>query len=270
MRYLVILSFFLLSMGLVDQDKDGHYRRVKNTNFGKGEHLKYYAHYGFIRAAEGEVFTDEDIVEMNGRPCYKMSVYAKTTTFFDVIAKVRNEYGTYIDTTSILPQKFYRYVDEGSYKRNEIMDYDHENDSLFVHTLDLKTRELVRTDPYAVPDNIQDMVSGMYYLRTMDFSNLSSGDTLSIDGFFKNKLYDFKIIFDKKEVIKTKLGKIRAIKIRPIMPNSPIFDGKDSVEIWLSDDANKVPLKVKSALFVGAIELDIKLATGLKHPLNKV
>lgn len=269
MRNLVVILFSLLLIAAAPQNKH-HYREVKNTSFTRGEHLTYYAHYGWITAAHGEVIMDEDISSINGRPCYKVDVFGKTTKFFDVIAKVRNHWGTYIDTTSIIPQKFYRYIDEGSYKRNEMMEYDHENDSLFVHTLDLKTRELERTDPYAVKDNIQDVLSGFYYLRTVDFSNLSVGELISINGFYKNKAFDFKIRYEGKDVIKTKLGKIKAIKIAPVMPNNSVFDGENSIHLWLSDDENKIPLRVKTEMFIGSIKLDILTAEGLKNPLNKV
>ncbi len=262
-----LVSFVLMAAG---PKKYNYYRTIDNRTFGGGEHLKYYAHYGFIKAAEGEVFVDRRIASVNDRPCYKVDIYGQTTSFFDVIARVRNHWGSYIDTAAIIPQKFYRYIDEGEYKRNEIMEYDHKNDSLFVHVLDRETRQLDHIERYAVPDNVQDVVSGFFYLRTIDFNRHTPGDTLAIDGFYKNKVFDFKVRYVGKETIKTKLGKIRAIKIAPVMPKNSVFDGKDSIHLWLSDDDNKIPLKVRSEMFVGAIELDIKYASGLKNPLNKI
>lgn len=269
MRYWAIILLFLM-LTAATHSPEGHYRQVPNKNFSQGEHLKYYAHYGFIKAAEGEMIVDHNISTVNNRPCFKVDIYGKTTSFFDVIAKVRNHWGTYIDTAAIIPQKFYRYIDEGSYKRNEIMEYDHKKDSLFVHVLDRETKRLDRIVPYAVPDNIQDVVSGFFYLRTIDFSKLLPGDTVAINGFYKNKIFDFKIRYEGRDVIKTKIGKIRALKIAPIMPENSVFDGEDSVHAWLSDDDNKIPLKVRTDMFIGAIELDIKYASGLRNPLNKI
>ena len=270
MKCFGIILFCSLFIAAAPQTKDDHYRIVKNTSFTNGEHLTYYAHYGWITAAEGEVITDENISSVNGRPCYKVDVYGQTTKFFDVIAKVRNHWGTFIDTAAIIPQKFYRYIDEGSYKRNELMEYDHENDSLFVHTLDLETIKLKRIDPYAVKDNIQDVLSGFYYLRTVDFDVMSTGEIISINGFYKNKAFDFKVRYEGKDEIKTKLGKIKALKIVPIMPENTVFNGENSITIWLSDDKNKIPLRVKTEMFIGSIKLDISSATGLKNRLNKV
>ena len=58
--------------------------------------------------------------------------------------------------------------------------------------------------------------------------------------------------------MKTKLGTIRAIVLSPIMPENGLFDGENSIKVWISDDQNKVPLKVKAQMFVGAVEVDIQ------------
>jgi hypothetical protein len=68
-----------------------------------------------------------------------------------------------------------------------------------------------------------------------------------------------------KGMVKTKFGKIRAFKITPMMPKNKLFDGEESIRIWVSDDANKIPVKVEVDLFVGAIELDIRNYRNLKH-----
>ena len=42
------------------------------------------------------------------------------------------------------------------------------------------------------------------------------------------------------------------------MPENKLFNGQDAIKVWLSDDEDKIPLKVKAEMFIGAIEIDIK------------
>ena len=42
------------------------------------------------------------------------------------------------------------------------------------------------------------------------------------------------------------------------MPENSLFDGENSIRVWISDDINKVPLKIKANMFVGAVEVDIE------------
>ena len=70
-------------------------------------------------------------------------------------------------------------------------------------------------------------------------------------------MYDFKVVYKGKETVKTKLGKFSAFKMTPMMPENKIFSGKNAITFWMSNDSNRVPLKIRAKMFVGAIEVEI-------------
>lgn len=109
------------------------------------------------------------------------------------------------------------------------------------------------------------MVSGYYYIRTLDFSKIPEGEVVTIDAFFDEERYDFKIRYVGKETLRTKLGKFNAIVLQPLLPKNGLFTGEDAIKVWISDDANKIPLKVKASMFIGAIEIDIKRISGARN-----
>jgi hypothetical protein len=41
------------------------------------------------------------------------------------------------------------------------------------------------------------------------------------------------------------------------MPKNKLFRGDKPVTIWISDDKNKIPLKIKARLMVGSLNMDI-------------
>ena len=233
------------------------YRKLSNDSFSRGEVMKYRAFFGFITAGEGTMRIQNNIRTVNGRKCYKIDVFGETTGLADVIYKVRDYWGTYIDTTSIIPHKFERDIKEGKYRKLEEIIFDHLNDSVSVKTYKYETKELERDQRLSVPDNVQDLVSGYYYLRTVDFTKLNVGDTIKVDAIFEDELYDFKSIFRGREEIKTKLGYFDALVISPIMPDNSIFDGEDAVQLWMSNDKNKIPLKVSAKMWMGSVGLEI-------------
>jgi hypothetical protein len=49
-----------------------------------------------------------------------------------------------------------------------------------------------------------------------------------------------------------------------------VFKEEEDMTLWVSDDANKVPIRVKSDLLVGSIEMDLVEHKNLVRPLNKV
>lgn len=260
-RFLLLgIPLFLLAFVFVEEPNE--YRTIENKSITAGEVIKYNAHYGFVSTAEGTVTIDKNIEMINDRPCYKVDLYGRTVKFFDILYKVRDHWGTYVDTSAIVSQKFYRYIKQGKYRKNEIIEFDHSSDTARVHKLDKKTKKLIEVVPFKVPNNVQDMLSGYIYLRTVDFTSLEKNDTISIPGFYDDEIYSFRMRYLGKEEIKTKFGRINALKIAPVMPDNSVFDGENSILAWLSDDEFKIPLKIKAKMFVGSMEVDVKEVSG--------
>jgi hypothetical protein len=95
-------------------------------------------------------------------------------------------------------------------------------------------------------------------------------DTIAIPAFFEDKLYDFKILYQGKETIETDFGKIKTLVIKPIMPDNKIFAGENSISCFLSDDPNKIPLKIRADLFIGSAEVELVKAENLKTPFTTI
>lgn len=265
--YFAIVLLMMLSAFVV-VDNSNSYRKVKNESFAMGERLSFKVHVGPINAGYSVMSVSDTIYEINGRNCFKIDVEGSTTRFFDMFIKVRDVWGTYLDIEAILPHRFYRNIAENKYRKYEIVDFDHQNQQAVVTLLDKNTKQPKAVKPFNISAQSQDLVSGYYFLRTMDYSQFVVGDTISIPAFFDDESYNFTLIYIGQEVLKTKLGKINALVLSPLMPENSLFDGENAIQVWLSDDQNKIPLKVKAKMFVGAVEIDITEAMNIKSPIN--
>jgi hypothetical protein len=157
-----------------------------------------------------------------------------------------------------VPRKFYRKIEEGRYRKHEVVDFDVENKKATVRNYIDKKKKWKDPKEFEISPEAQDLVSGYYYLRTVNFDNYIEGDTIQLKVFFDDESTIFKMLYVGKETLKTKIGKYRALIISPIMPENSLFDGEDAIRVWLSDDKDKIPLKVKAKMFIGALEIDIK------------
>ncbi len=243
------------------------YKSIENKSFQRGEVLEYSIEYGFINAGKAKIQVNPSLYNVNTRPCYRIDVYGHTTGALDFISSVRDNWGTYLDTAAIIPHISYRDVKEGGYTKREIVRFDHIN-----HIAETKVfnEEINKFDEptyhqmLAYESGIQDIVSGYFYLRTLDFSKMKEGDTIKVYAFFENKVYDFKTKLTQREELETALGIVNALVLVPIMPDNKLFSGPNSVKVWISDDDNKIPLKVKVELFIGSAEINIEKVSGLK------
>jgi len=254
-KLLIYISLVLLS---ATAKRTSTYRYISQDSFGAGEFLNYRGHYGFINAGEATMQIDSVIYQVNDRPCYKLDVYGRTKGFFDLIMHVRDNWGSYLDTAAIVPHQFYQYIEEGKYLKKEIIDFDQLNNVATAHRLDKKTGVLKDKVNFAVPGNIQDIVSGYYFMRTFDYDTLLPNQIFQVTGFFDDTTYTVKIRYLGKETLDTKIGTFQTHVMSPIMPENQFFRGENPVRAWLSDDRFRIPLKVKAELLIGSLQIDIK------------
>lgn len=257
-KFLSFLAFLLVGSAYTPQtDQYDQLRVTKNMAFTYGEELKYRVHYGWINAADVSVTVDAKPTMIKGRPTFKVSAFGKTYKSFDWAFKVRDNFVSYIDSQSVAPLKYWKKVQEDNYKDEDLVYYDHEKKWL--------TGKKKNMD---MPAYLQDIVSGIFYARTIDFSKASVGQSFPIDIYLDQQIYNLKFKYIGTEIIKSDLGKINCYKLRPQLVVDRVFKDEDDMTIWVSADANKIPIRVEAAIYVGSVKVDITNATGLKNAFS--
>ncbi|HEY9005557.1 DUF3108 domain-containing protein [Ohtaekwangia sp.] len=264
-------GFFLISLlsGFVS-DKNDIFPLIRNESFTRGEVIKFKMTYGIFTVGKGSATIAPTYYKVNDRHCFKVDVMGKTVGMVSWVSDVDDQWGAYIDTAALVPHQFYRKIREGRYKKDEWTNFDHSNRKIEVKTIDNKTGKFKEPQFYEAPAHVRDMIGGFLYLRVMDFSKLKIKDTVTISGFFEDEFYKLKIIYQGKETIKIKAGKVRALVFKPVMPKNDLFDGENSITAWFSDDKNRIPLKIDAKMFIGSAGVELIEYSGLKSPLNIV
>jgi hypothetical protein len=88
--------------------------------------------------------------------------------------------------------------------------------------------------------------------------------------FLDNEVYELYIRYMGKETVKTKYGKFKAIKFKPLLVKGTIFSGGEKMTVWVSDDANHVPIRIESPIVVGTIKIDMMAYKNLRYPLSSL
>ena len=227
-----------------------------------GEYLRFKIHYFFLNGGYATLHLYEE--SRNGQKIYHAIGKGKSSSFSSIVMKIKDRYETWFDEQN-RPLHFIRHIKEGNYEKN--VEYIFHHDQNMLQVIDhLRTK--VRT--FSVPDNIQDMLSAYYALRNIDTSQLKAGDIIRQNLFFDYEIYPFKMKVLGREVIDTKFGKIKALKLRPYVQAGRVFKENESLTVWVSDDRNKIPLRIQAKILVGSIKADLIAYKNLKYPLAKV
>jgi hypothetical protein len=256
----LVLGLFSFSLQTNKSPQDD-FCGINNISFTVNEEVSftvYYAVAGIYVNAGNAVFTSK-LETLNNRPVFHITGEGKTNASYDWIYRVRDKYETYIDTVTMQPLKFIRNVNEGGYKIYQNI------------TFNKTANTAIATDGvFKVPPCVQDVVSSMYYARNVDFSQLQPGDKIPFTMFLDNEVFNLYIRFVGREEIKTKYGKFRAIKIKPLLVKGTIFEGGENMTVWVSDDLNHIPVRVESPLVVGKVKIDMMSYANLRHPLTSL
>jgi hypothetical protein len=230
---------------------------VPNKAFKAGEKLTYRLHYGFMNAGIAELLVKPDIIDIRGRKVYHIVANGYTRGAADWFFRVRDRYESYVDKDALVPWAFVRRVDEGGFRFSQDYIFNH-----YAGKVDVGGGET-----YSIPQGIQDMVSSFYAARNMDFSNAKSGEIFTVKCFVDKEIWDLKIRFVGREVINTDLGKIKALKFRPVVQQGRVFKNEEDLSVWISDDDNHIPLRAQANIIIGSVKMDLTAVENLVHPL---
>ena len=265
------LTAFLLPQNNVESQKPTNPSPVKdvpcpinNTAFQSGEKfvLKVYYNWTAIWLNAGEVVFKVQEKELNDKPVFHVTAAGQTYKSYEWFYKVKDQYETYLDVNTLKPYKFVRDVNEGGYLIKNIYDFDHQSRKVYTQDL-LKTP--VEKNTYEIPSCVHDVVSAIYYARNIDFDKYKKDDRIPLSVFIDGEVYNMYIRYMGKETIKTKLGKFRTIKFKPLLLDNEYFEGGEKMIIWVTDDANKIPVRIETPITVGSIKADLMSYSGLKY-----
>lgn len=230
--------------------------------YNPGEWFKFRVHYGILNAGYASMEVSEST--LNNENVYHVVGKGWSTGAVHAFFKVDDNYETYIDRENGRPYRFIRQISEGGHTRDIQVDFDHNLKKAFV--ADKKHRE---NHTYTIPADVQDMLSAFYYLRNdLNDKPLVPGQEYRLNMFYGEETNDFKLKFLGREVITTKFGKIATLKFRPYVLAGRVFKEKESLTFWITDDQNKMPVKIKAKLAVGSLSASLDEFKGLKHPLH--
>lgn len=253
-KHISILIFLFFLTAISGQEK--------KPAFKSGEWLRYKMSYsGFLRAGTAILEVEEKVYR--GKKVYHSKGTGWTSGMIKWFFEVEDYYESYFEKDVIKPFVFKRKIYEGGFVKHTITSFNNELKNAYVQDFTLQKDTLVGFN------NVQDMLSSFYYLRSLDVSKIKPGEEIKLDMFFDDETFPFKLKFLGRQSIRTHFGKIETLVFRPYVISGRVFKEQESVTLWISDDSNKIPVKLKADLRVGSLTAELEEFRGLASPFLK-
>jgi len=243
---------------------------IRSKAFKPGEFLSYRVHYGFVDAGEATIEVKENMMKFGEQNTYHIVGTGRSVSAFDWFFKVRDRYDSYIDEKTLLPKLFLRRVDEGGFIINQDYVFNQHEKSVRVKRSGTDKPRNTENTTYELPGLTHDMLSAFYYARSLDFSTAKPGDIITVNTFFDEELFPLQAKFIGRETIKTRNGRIRCIVLHPVIQKGRVFKSEEDLTVWISDDLNRIPVRLQANLVVGSVKMDLKEYRNLAHNLALV
>ena len=242
----------------------------KNTAFSVGERLTYKAGYkwGLISVNAGEAVFTVDTSRFEDKPSIHFVSEGRTYRAYDPFFKVRDRFETYSAVNDLRPYRYIRNTSEGGYKVYNDNVFDYERGLTYVKRDHVKS--INRLDTMPIKDCTYDALSMIYNARSIDFEKYQPGAQIPISIFLDEEVYNLEIRYLRKEIIKHKGQKYRCVLISPSLVSGTIFKEGNEMRVWITDDANRIPLLVESPLVVGKVRATVKDWENLRHPITSI
>lgn len=219
--------------------------RLEALPFPPGEKLTYEIRWSIFPVGTATI---EYLgpVELDSKQAYKIVLSARTNSFADGFFKVRNYNASWVDPEFTKPLHYVKLQHEGDEHREVVVTFDWDTNTAQYSDFGNKR------DPIDVEPGSWDPLSIVYFVRTLDLSQVEHISVPTTDGK-KNMMTE--IAVRGVESLKTGAGRFETILVEPDTKDlGGVFKkSKDAgISIWFTNDERQIPVRMSSSVAVGS------------------
>jgi hypothetical protein len=195
-----------------------------------------------VRLTERTRFQNEEV--------YKVTATARSTGILSGVFQVLDVFESYFLVHDLCSRRLTKSIQEGSRKRETILTFDPK-----LHRTTLEEKDPSHPDApikhseAAVPLCVQDIISALYVIRT---KALKVGEQVTFPINDGGKTYEVAVEVQTTEEIRTPAGSFQTVRLEPRVFEG-LFRKKGRMFVWLTNDAQKMPVQLKARMNIGTI-----------------
>ena len=207
-----------------------------------GEELKYSAGFRLFPAGNAILSLTSD--SLNGKPAFLLATSVNTNSFLDAFYTVRDETLSWLNIMDFSLLKAVKTIREGKYHRNHS-----------IHTIG-DSLLIWNKKYFTITEPVYDPIAFIYFLRSQELSLEDSFHFLSAG---EKKVREVWVNITGIEKIKVPAGNFDCLKVEPVSPDGkPLLKNNGELRVWLSNDDNKLPVKIEMKTNIGTMVMKLK------------
>jgi hypothetical protein len=241
------MSVLLLTTRSIQAEQgvhNGHNSKTVNHAFRTGERLTYTITWSDIVQAGIAVLEVKDEVRKDGRRAFRLISTARSSGLVSKFYRVEDRIQSTMDNEELYSLAYSLDQKHGKRKKQREMTFDQARGTVQV------LRDGIQ-EQFTVPERVQDALSSLYYIRTRQ--DFTVEKPIIVDVHDDGRTWSVEVQLLGREKITTPLGEFNTIKVKTYPKYEGVFQSKGEIYMWLTDDARKIPLLMKSNISIGTV-----------------
>ncbi|OCW94755.1 hypothetical protein A9168_05690 [Macellibacteroides sp. HH-ZS] len=250
---------------------------MENNAFLPGERLQMdvYFKWGLImpKAGNVELLIDNAVNGTrngNGQngAAYRYRLLFKTTSMFDHIFKMRDTIDCHYSKDMQLLRSEKRVSEGGKYLVDDLK-FTYNEGLTRVRSLRYNLEKTKIDTVLVSEDCMTDMLGATLFLRTHDISAMRVGDVIPFRIAVGRDRVNVRFRYAGQSIVEHGDNvKFKTKRFYMDIFDEAFTETKEAIEVWVSDDGNKIPIKIKAKLKIGSAEVKFRSISGNRHPLT--
>lgn len=223
----------------------------KQFPFKVGEEVTLSATFFGVEAGKIILGVDK-FKKYEGKKQYHFYVFGKTSSVFSMFYKVKNKIEALWDPVLKKPRTLAFDVVESKqkYKIRVYFDWLKKRGEYLEEGWSKKKDNYKVKKKWKLEDAAQDFVSAAFYMRTLPFE---IGKEHKLTVMEEDKVIEVFFKVDRKEVLKTRVGKFNTIVLKPRFSVKGKFKQVGEISVWLTDDSYRQVVRIESKIKLGTV-----------------
>jgi hypothetical protein len=181
---------------------------------------------------------------------YEISVTAQSSGFVSMLFGINNRYRAIFDPRTLCSREISKTINEGQRHRKTQITFDAARKVAVLNEVDLaEPGHPVKHATNSIPGCVEDILTAFYYVRRQP---MYVGETIHLPINDGSKTHEVLVNVRQRQRLQTPLGPRYAFRVEPHALGD-LYKKKGRLLIWFSDDRQRVPLRIKALMPVGAI-----------------
>lgn len=265
------IRFYLCILAVVVSVGNAHAQCPPwNDVFYHGERMDYEVSFkwGLLLSKAGIATFSVKEVPFRNEPAWEYKLLFRTQGLFEKVYRMRDTLTTYYTPNRQLLYSSKR-THEGGYYLVEELTFRYDRLQTKAHSLRY-TPTTTKIDTVLTSTGCMfDMMAACMHLRSLDWEEMQRGDRFDFKIAVGRDIVHASFRYTGPEILEPSgVSKYNTRHFFIDIYDEAFSQKKEAAEVWVGDDANRLPIKVRAKLKIGAAEVYLKDTYNLQHPMK--